>query len=96
MALNKSQALGRQRQADLCDFEASLIYRVLGQPGLTQRNSQKANQTNKQTNKKVLGVYLPEARCVASVLDAVCPPCLVLHVCAPHGSGQGLSRPLHL
>jgi hypothetical protein len=27
-------ALGRQRQVDLCRFEASLVYRVPGEPGL--------------------------------------------------------------
>ena len=31
-------ALGRQRQADLCEFKASLVYRVPGQAPKLQRN----------------------------------------------------------
>ena len=29
-------ALGRQRQTNLCEFEANLVYRVLGQPELNR------------------------------------------------------------
>lgn len=33
-------ALGRQRQSgDLCEFEVSLLYKVLGQPGLLHRET---------------------------------------------------------
>jgi hypothetical protein len=40
-------ALGRQRQVDLCEFKASLVY--TGQPGLLERNPiSKKQTTNKQ------------------------------------------------
>jgi hypothetical protein len=48
----------RQRKVDLCDFEANLVYRVLGLSRLyskiTNQTNQPTNQTNKQikTNKK--------------------------------------------
>jgi hypothetical protein len=32
-------ALRGQKQVDLCEFEASLVYRVLGWPGLLQRGN---------------------------------------------------------
>jgi hypothetical protein len=42
--------LQRQRQVDLCEFEASLVYRVSSRISRdTQRNSV---STNKQTNKQ--------------------------------------------
>ena len=41
-------ALGRQRQVDFCDFEASLVYRANSRA--TQRNPI-SEKTNKQTNK---------------------------------------------
>ena len=48
-------ALLRQRQADLCEFEANLVYRVSSRTArtLSQRNpvSKKQNK-NKQTTKK--------------------------------------------
>jgi hypothetical protein len=46
-------ALGRQRQADLCEFEASLIYRVPGQPGIQRETSSqiKSNQTKPNQTK---------------------------------------------
>jgi hypothetical protein len=46
-------AFGRQKQADICEFEASLIYRASsGTARATQRNHVLKNkQTNKQTNK---------------------------------------------
>jgi hypothetical protein len=46
-------ALGRQRQADLCEFKASLVYKVGSRTTIaTQRNPVSTNkQTNKQTNK---------------------------------------------
>ena len=31
--------LDRQKQVDLCAFEASLVYRVPGQPGLLHRET---------------------------------------------------------
>ena len=44
-------ALGRQKQADLCEFEASLIYRVSSRTARAiHRNPvSKKKQTNKQT-----------------------------------------------
>jgi hypothetical protein len=45
-------ALGRQRQADLCKFEASLVYRMSsGSARVTQRNPVEENksQASKQT-----------------------------------------------
>jgi hypothetical protein len=47
--------LGRKRQREVCEFETSLVYRVVnpGQPGLYRETlSQKDKQTNKQTNKQ--------------------------------------------
>jgi hypothetical protein len=55
LSVENNQALGRQRQADLCEFEASLVCRAglretsrttQGDPVLKNRK-----QTNKQTNK---------------------------------------------
>ena len=44
-------ALGRPRQADLCEFEASLVYRVSSRTARdTQRNPVSKNQ-NKETKK---------------------------------------------
>ena len=47
-------ALGRQRQVDLCEFEASLVSRASARIGskATQRNPVSKKQTNKQTNKQ--------------------------------------------
>jgi hypothetical protein len=59
-----SPALGRQRQLDLCEFKASLVYRVSSRivRAVTQRNLVLRNQTipnpktktntNKQANKQ--------------------------------------------
>jgi hypothetical protein len=45
-------ALRKQRQADLCEFEASLVYRVSSRTAkVTQRNPV-SKQTNKQKEKK--------------------------------------------
>jgi hypothetical protein len=49
-------ALRRQRQADLCEFEASLVYRVSSRTGrATQRNpvckNKNKNQNNSSNNK---------------------------------------------
>ena len=43
-------ALGRQRQADLCEFEASLVYRASSRTtwAVTQRNPVLKNKTKKQ------------------------------------------------
>ena len=51
------QGLGRQRQADLCEFEASLVYRVTSKTARdTQRsNISKQNKTKKTTNKQKIG-----------------------------------------
>ena len=45
-------ALGRQRQVDLCEFEASLIYRSFqdSQDYTEKPYLEKQQQTNKQTN----------------------------------------------
>ena len=45
-------ALGKQRQSDLCEFEASLVYRASFRTGTkaTQRNPVLKKQTNKQNN----------------------------------------------
>ena len=54
-------ALRRQRQADLCEFEASLVYKVspgqpelcyIGKPHFKQQQKQK-QKTNKQTKKNL-------------------------------------------
>jgi hypothetical protein len=55
-------ALGRQRQMDLCEFKAILVYRAsLGQPGLyytdkpclkQQQQQQQQQNKNKTTNPK--------------------------------------------
>ena len=47
-------ALRRQRQVNLCEFEASLVYRVSSRTGskATQRNSVLKNKTNKKIEKK--------------------------------------------
>ena len=43
---------GRQRQVDLSEFEASLVYRVSSKTArATQRNPVSNKQTDKQTNK---------------------------------------------
>jgi hypothetical protein len=42
--------MGRQRQVDLCEFKASLVYRASSRTAkATQRNP--LSKTNKQTNK---------------------------------------------
>jgi hypothetical protein len=44
-------ALGRQRQADLCEFKDTLVYRVSSRTATaTQQNLSSNKQTNKQTN----------------------------------------------
>jgi hypothetical protein len=46
--------LRKQRQAGFCEFEASLVYTVSGQPGLPSetlsQNKTKQNKANKQNN----------------------------------------------
>lgn len=43
-------ALGRQRQADLYQFKAGLVYRVSSRTArVTQRNTVLKNKTNKQS-----------------------------------------------
>jgi hypothetical protein len=52
--------LGKQRQADLCEFEASLVYRVssrtaratLRNPISNKTRKNKTKQTKQKTNKK--------------------------------------------
>ena len=47
-------ALRRQRQADLCEFKASLVYRASSRTGskAIQRNPVSKNKKQKQTNKQ--------------------------------------------
>jgi hypothetical protein len=43
-------ALGRQRQADVCEFKASLVYRVISRTArATQRNPVSQQQTNNKS-----------------------------------------------
>ena len=48
-------ALRRQRQLDLCEFEASLVYRVSSSTVKATQRNVVSKQTNKQTNKQVFG-----------------------------------------
>ena len=57
-------ALGRQRQADLCELEASLVYRANSRiaRAITQRNPVLKNKTKqKQTNKKSVSGMPPNS-----------------------------------
>ena len=51
-------ALGRQGQADLCEFEASLVYRASSRTGskatetLSRKNKKQTTKPNKQTKKQ--------------------------------------------
>ena len=46
-------ALGRQRQVDLCEFKASLVYRVVSRTARAkQRNPVSKNQKKKKKEKK--------------------------------------------
>ena len=45
-------ALGRQRQASLCEFKVSLVYRVPGQAPMLQRNSVLKSKNKTKQNKK--------------------------------------------
>ena len=42
-------ALGRQRQANLCEIKASLVYRVSSRTSRTTQRNPVSKQTNKQT-----------------------------------------------
>ena len=48
-------ALGRERQVDLCEFEASLVYRVSSR---TVRDTQR-NPVSKETKNKTTKVHSP-------------------------------------
>ena len=51
-------ALGRQRQEDLCEFEASLVYRASSKTArATQRNPVSKKQRNKQKDAASQTVY---------------------------------------
>ena len=53
-------SIGRQRQADLCEFEASLVYRASSRTArATQRNPVSKKQTNKQKYLSWSGSYMP-------------------------------------
>jgi hypothetical protein len=45
-------ALGRQRQEDLCEFKASLFYRVPGQQGLHRETLLEKSKKKKKMKKK--------------------------------------------
>ena len=46
-----SPALGRQRQGDLCEFKASLVYKLSSRTNrATQRNPVLKNKTNNNNN----------------------------------------------
>ena len=52
-------ALGRQRQVDLCEFKAIMVYRVISRPAkATQRNPVLKNK--KQNNKKKVKCHFPK------------------------------------
>ena len=58
-------ALGRQRQADLSEFKASLFYRVSSRTARdTQRNSvsEKQNQTKQQQKNPITPVRFPRRK----------------------------------
>ena len=48
----QSQHFEKKRLADLCEFEASLVYKASSRTATaTQRNRSRKKKTNKQTNK---------------------------------------------
>ena len=53
VAHSLTSALGRQKQADLCGFKASLVYRVsYGTARTTQRNPALKNQKKKKKKER--------------------------------------------
>ena len=52
MATPLISALRRQRQVDLCEFEASLVYRVPGQPGQYREILSRKTKTKKQAKRQ--------------------------------------------
>jgi hypothetical protein len=50
-------ALGRQRQEDVCEFPASLVYRMSSRTAKATRRELESNdkQTDRQTNKELCG-----------------------------------------
>ena len=61
-------ALGRQRQMDLCEFKASLVYKVSSKTARTvsQRNPVSKNNSNNNNNKKWASERLSGERYVVS------------------------------
>ena len=52
-------ALGRERQVDLCEFEASLVYRTSS--STVSKATEKPyleKQTNKKKNKKIFATFI--------------------------------------
>ena len=47
--------LGRQRQADLCEFEASLVYRMSSRTARTTQRNQLKKQKDEQADRKKEG-----------------------------------------
>ena len=45
-------ALRKQRQADLCEFEVSLVYKSISRTARAQRNLVSNKQTNKQRRRR--------------------------------------------
>jgi hypothetical protein len=56
-------ALGRQRQVDLCEFKASLVYRVSSRIArATQRNPDWKKKTKTKTKEKMREMVLKGSR----------------------------------
>ena len=53
-----NSSTGRQRQADLCGFEASLVYRAGSRTARATQKDSVSDKTNKQTNKQTKQTYL--------------------------------------
>ena len=53
-------ALGRQRQVDLCEFKASLVYRASSRTAraVTQRNPVSKNKRKKKKRKEKYSIFL--------------------------------------
>ena len=57
MTPSNYQALGRQKQADLCDFEASLVYRVSSRIAKPTLRSPPRRPKNQTTTEGVTSMY---------------------------------------
>ena len=76
------QELRRQRQANLCEFEASLVYRVSSRTAraVTQRNPVSKNQSP-STIKKVWKDSPQRFTVIIWSIDIVCIHLFNMHVC---------------